>query len=238
MPGFLVKKSSKLTGRIFALASAALRGWWKSVTVASKVGWLRARLRMAPMRLRLRTAPARVRLAAAPSRARLPLAPALLRSRRPRVQPVTRTQLVAAAVTGAGIEYLLDPTAGKRRRHVLRDRGTAISRRVGRRSAQRAQYAGGMAAGAVREAASAPSADVDDRTLADRVRSELFRRADAPKDRVNVAVVDAIVYLRGEVSDREEIERLVADARSISGVRAVESMLHTPGTPAPTGGAG
>ena len=53
---------------------------------------------------------------------------------------------------------------------------------------------------------------------------------------VNVSAVDGIVYLRGEVSSNQEIERLIDDALAVTGVLRVESMLHTPGTPAPSGG--
>jgi osmotically-inducible protein OsmY len=53
-----------------------------------------------------------------------------------------------------------------------------------------------------------------------------------------VSVVDGVVYLRGEVANLDEVQHLVDDALAVTGVRGVESMLHTPGTPAPTDGAG
>lgn len=91
--------------------------------------------------------------------------------------------------------------------------------------------------GAVAEATSTPKPPADDQTLADRVRSEIFRRPDAPKDSVNVGVVDRVVHLRGEVKGPEEITRLVEDARKVPGVNDVRNLLHTPGTTAPAGGA-
>jgi osmotically-inducible protein OsmY len=157
---------------------------------------------------------------------------------------VRRTPVVAAAAAvGAGIEYLLDPADGKRRRKTLRDQALARVRHLVRRGGQQARYAQGKAQGAVHEAmAGSPSASAssrtvdDDQTLADRVRSEIYRRPDAPKGSVNVTAVDGIVHLRGEVRDAAEIERLVEDARGVRGVRTVENMLHLPGVPAPSGG--
>jgi osmotically-inducible protein OsmY len=155
---------------------------------------------------------------------------------RERSAPVHRGPAVAAAIAaGASLEYLLDPADGKRRRHVLRDKTLATGRRLARRGAQQARYAEGKAEGAVRAATSSP-APVDDQTLADRVRTEIFRRPEAPKGGVNVGVVDCVVTLRGEVEDAAQIQRLVDDARAVPGVRSVQNLLHTPGVPAPTGG--
>jgi osmotically-inducible protein OsmY len=152
---------------------------------------------------------------------------------------VARAPLVAAgALTGAGIEYFIDPTDGKRRRNDALARGAAMARRVARRGNQQARYAAGVAKGTAHEATSKPTEPADDRTLADRVRSEVFRADGAPKGSVNIGVVDGVVYLRGELSSSEEIARLIAQTRQVSGVRDVESMLHVPGVGAPNGGAG
>ena len=183
-------------------------GWIKSVKVAAQIGWLRGRLRSPRMRIS-----------------------------RPRVVSARVPEIAAAVLAGAGVEYLLDPVDGKRRRHVLRDRAFSILRRGGGRGVQQARYAQGKLQGAVHDATSAPTPPADDQALADRVRTEIFRRPDAPKGSVNVSAVDGIVYLRGEVESAAEIDRLVGEAHRIPGVRAVESLLHTPDTPAPMGGA-
>lgn len=146
-------------------------------------------------------------------------------------------KMTAAAIAGAGSAYLLDPERGKHRRHVLKDRALAAGRTLARRGSSQGRYLAGKAQGAVHQAASSPAGPTDDLTLADRVRTEIFRRPDAPKDAVNLGVVAGVVYLRGEVHDPAQIEQLVADARAVPGVRSVENLLHTPGTPAPTGGA-
>jgi osmotically-inducible protein OsmY len=158
----------------------------------------------------------------------------------PRRSTVSRTvsrapALTAAIAAGAGLQYLLDPADGRRRRRAFRDQTVAAGRHFARRGAQRARYAQGKAEGTVRAAASTPR-PADDQTLADRVRSEIFRSPDAPKGDVTVGVVDAVVTLRGELTSPEVISRLVDDTRAVAGVRSVQNLLHTPATPAPTGG--
>jgi osmotically-inducible protein OsmY len=75
--------------------------------------------------------------------------------------------------------------------------------------------------------------DYDDATLAQTVKTEIFRPADAPKGTVDVNVANGVVQLRGEVGQPEMIDELVEKARRIQGVRDVESFLHLPKTPAP-----
>jgi osmotically-inducible protein OsmY len=75
--------------------------------------------------------------------------------------------------------------------------------------------------------------DADDQTLADRVKSEIFRAADAPKGSVSVDVQAGVATLRGEVDRQEWIERLGDEAGRVDGIRGVQNLLHTPGTPTP-----
>ena len=75
--------------------------------------------------------------------------------------------------------------------------------------------------------------NADDGTLADRVRSEIFRPADAPKSGVSVDVQAGVAYLRGEVPDEQWIERFGTAARKVTGITGVKNLLHTPGTPTP-----
>jgi osmotically-inducible protein OsmY len=183
-----------------------------------------------------RAAPRRAKTGVETGRAAVQFAQNVMPRERPPAS-VHRGRAVAAAIAaGAGIEYLLDPADGKRRRHTLRDQAVAAGRRFAHRGGQRARYAVGKAQGAVRGASSTPR-PADDQLLADRVRSEIFRRPDAPKGSVNVGVVDGVVTLRGEVQDPAEIERLVSDARAVPGVHGVQNLLHAPGAPAPMGGA-
>ena len=74
--------------------------------------------------------------------------------------------------------------------------------------------------------------DMDDQTLADRVRSEIFRATDAPKGDVSVDVQAGVAYLRGTASE-EWIERFGTQARKVQGITGVKNLLHAPGTPTP-----
>jgi osmotically-inducible protein OsmY len=73
----------------------------------------------------------------------------------------------------------------------------------------------------------------DDVTLSHQVESELFRSHHDVKGRVSVNAANGVVQLRGEVDSPELIDDLVGRARSVSGVKDVENLLHTPGTGAP-----
>jgi len=75
--------------------------------------------------------------------------------------------------------------------------------------------------------------EMDDATLADRVRSEIFRDHDAPKGGVSVDVQAGVAYLRGEVAEHDWIERFGKDARKVQGITGVKNLLHAPGTPTP-----
>ena len=147
-----------------------------------------------------------------------------------------------AAATASGIaagvllEYFLDPAAGKRRRHIARDRALSRVRRGERRIVKRARraesHAFGVARRTLRARRSLPE-QLDDLTLAQKVQSELFRRAGTGKAHISVNAEDGVVFLRGTLEHDEEIERLGEAARAITGVREVENLLHAPGTPAP-----
>jgi osmotically-inducible protein OsmY len=153
-------------------------------------------------------------------------------TRRPR--RAAKAPRIAAALAGAGAQFLLDPANGKRRRRMLKDRGSSAIRGLVRQGGHRAQYLAGVAKGKAHEATATPTPPADDNTLSDRVRTEVFRRADAPKGAVNVSVVDGVVHLHGELSSLEDIERLISDARGVPGVRGVESSLHLGGVGAPS----
>lgn len=72
-------------------------------------------------------------------------------------------------------------------------------------------------------------AELDDRTLTDRVKSEIFRPADSPKGDVVVDSQAGVVNLRGSVASAELRDRLVGDASAVDGVKRVEDLLHVKG---------
>ncbi len=97
-----------------------------------------------------------------------------------------------------------------------------------------AGHAADKAKGAVATATPSPaSEDVDDKTLAHKVETEIFRAPDAPKGDVSVDVQHGVAHLRGEVADERWITRLGDEAEKVDGVKGVENLLHRPGTPAP-----
>jgi BON domain len=150
--------------------------------------------------------------------------------------------VIAAAVAGAAGEYFLDPDNGKRRRHIARDRALAAIRRpakhAAREAARKASYAEGVAKGVMHEATTKGDARdparLNDPALARKVESEIFRDRWAPKGEVDVNVESGIVYLRGELESREQIEQLIAAANAVDGVGQVRSLLHLPGQEPPS----
>jgi gas vesicle protein len=136
---------------------------------------------------------------------------------------------------GALLAYFFDPENGKRRRHVTVDRTAGVFRSGGRQAARAGRGVAAEAYGVsqkVQHLKEEPK-DFDDATLADKIRSEVFRDPDVPKGKLNVNVQNGIVQLRGEVPRADLIEELVAETRRVQGVRDVENLLHVPGAEAP-----
>jgi osmotically-inducible protein OsmY len=136
---------------------------------------------------------------------------------------------VAGAV-GLAAGYFLDPEAGRRRRHEARDRVLSLVRRGADRTRREAAYRTGQVEGkveAIKSQAGPEKPAANDQDLADRVRSQIFQPADAPKGSVNVNVENGVVYLRGEVKQPDQIRKLVEQAGSVDGVSAVENLLST-----------
>ena len=157
-----------------------------------------------------------------------------------RTARAVRVKLAAAAACGAGLgalfEYFLDPNAGRRRRRATRDRALSRLRRTERRAVRRARRAETHALGIARRTVNArrpAKAPADDVALAHKVESEVFRRAGVPKGQIDINAEAGVVFLRGVVERREDLERMEQLTRRVAGVRGVENLLHMPGTPAP-----
>ena len=75
---------------------------------------------------------------------------------------------------------------------------------------------------------------LNDAGLTRKVESIIFRPEEAPKGRVSVNAEDGVIFLRGEVETQEQIDMLVRAAEQVDGVREVRSLMHLPGTPAPS----
>jgi osmotically-inducible protein OsmY len=100
------------------------------------------------------------------------------------------------------------------------------------------RYAGqakGAVSGAVPGAGRAPAEErLNDPALARKVESEVFRDDTLPKGNISVNVEYGVVYLRGELPNREQMDELVSRTRQVDGVRAVENLTHLPNEAAPT----
>src|SRR6476646_5580777 len=138
-----------------------------------------------------------------------PQAPAALVSREePGMQGL---RLLIAGGVGAGLTYFLDPDRGRRRRVMARDRATALLRRVLKRSERLGRQATGTAYSLSRKAARLTgheSPAPNDATLAQRVRSAIFRGVHVPKGRININAECGVIVLRGEVANAQQIVAL------------------------------
>jgi osmotically-inducible protein OsmY len=145
-------------------------------------------------------------------------------------------RITGLAAVGAAAMYFFDPQDGRRRRAMAKDRTAGLFRNAWRKTERAGRGASAEAYGVTKKVThrKEKEKDLDDVTLARKVESEIFRDADSPKGQVDVNAVNGVVFLRGEVERAELIDDLVKAAKEVSGVKGVENLLHTPGTPAPT----
>lgn len=140
-----------------------------------------------------------------------------------------------AAVIGGGLAYFLDPNKGAGRRTTAKDKLFSLFGQGAQQAAQKASYYGGQAAGVVRETVphTPDNPNPDDKTLKDRVESEVSRGPAVSRANLNINVADGIVELRGEFDTQEQIDQIVEQVRQIPNVKGIHNYLHLPGTPAP-----
>ena len=133
---------------------------------------------------------------------------------------IRRRALQATALT-TGVAAVV---AGTKRANVARG-----SRRVAARLDRKLRYRAGRLRGAAYHLAGRhPDPDVTDDILADRIRSEIGpveKRLDIPH--VHVMVEDHVAVLHGDVTGESDIRALEHAILAVSGVRGVESHLHT-----------
>lgn len=85
-----------------------------------------------------------------------------------------------------------------------------------------------------RRTSSTTPKDLDDVTIARKVETEVFRSRTVDKGKIDVNVVDGVVFLRGVAKNPQQIKTLEARARAVPEVKDVQNLLHLPKTPAPT----
>ena len=143
---------------------------------------------------------------------------------------------LAACLASATVMYFADPDRGKRRRNMLRDRGLARFRRMGRGIARMWRGAAAETYGVSHRIVHlVPRAtDVaDDETLRQRIESQLFRDRHIPKGDLNITCEHGLVILRGQLDDPSDIARIEDRVRRMTDVRGIQNLLHPIGTPAP-----
>ncbi|HEY5851154.1 MAG TPA: BON domain-containing protein [Lysobacter sp.] len=142
----------------------------------------------------------------------------------------TLGSIALAFAAGALAMYLMDPNTGRRRRALIRDRGTSLGHDAEyyvRGKAKRAVHR--LKGVAARGRASLSSEPLDDDRLHDRIRARLGRFVGHPHD-VEVHVHDGWVQLKGAVAE-EEFDDLLREVSSMRGVRNLESLLRTISSP-------
>ena len=141
------------------------------------------------------------------------------------------------AAAGAALAYFFDPQSGKRRRHVTVDRIGGFFRRRGRDLGRAGRAVTSEVHGVAKKAThlrEEQKPQPNDATLTNKVESEIFRDAEIPKGDISVNAEYGVIYLRGEITDPDAMEKVVERARAVNGVRGVENLTHLPTEAAPT----
>jgi osmotically-inducible protein OsmY len=134
-----------------------------------------------------------------------------------------------AFLIGLGTAYFFDPSLGKSRRAVARDRGAKLSRRALRTAQKRARFAAGKAEGLYargRNAVTQTEVATDDATVEQRIRSEAFRDIDVSGSAIEIQVEDGVVTLTGAVASEDLVADLVQSVSKIAGVKEVAAEVR------------
>ena len=133
--------------------------------------------------------------------------------------------LLTGAGAGAALVYLFDPTDGSRRRALARDKMTRAANRTRAGLDTAAKDLANRTKGMAAAARSRFSSDqIDDRQLAERVRSQLGRVSTHPRA-IEVDARDGAITLRGPILARE-VDSVVETVGGVRGVRSVSNALE------------
>jgi hyperosmotically inducible periplasmic protein len=145
---------------------------------------------------------------------------------------LTRLSLVGAAV--GAVVYFFDPRSGKGRRSQAKDQLQAKVRRAGDQADATATHVENKVEGLVEKASQRGGEPPDDdKTLVDKIKSEVLGKTEYVGSDVVVDAVNGVVTLRGQLERAEKIDDLAAAVAAVPGVSRVENFLHPPDTPAP-----
>jgi hypothetical protein len=135
---------------------------------------------------------------------------------------------------GAVVALLFDPARGRARRARLRGQTAAVLRRVERRTQRRSRYVSHWGRGKVSRLSRRPHDEpADDRTLVDKVRSEVMGHIGAVAHSLTIDAQLGVVTVRGSGVDDAAVIELERRLRCVRGVRDVRILVHPEGTPAP-----
>lgn len=136
-----------------------------------------------------------------------------------------RSDLLAAALVGAGLVYVLDPDRGARRRGLIRDKAIRAGHKIVDGVGTTARDVENRAKGTVAELRSRlRHEEADDEVLEERVRSAIGRASSHPRA-IEVSVEDGRVTLGGAVLE-DERSRVLRTARRVRGVHGVTDQLE------------
>lgn len=137
-------------------------------------------------------------------------------------------RLAAVFAAGALAMYYMDPSTGRRRRALVRDRSVAAGHDAGDFARGKVRHTRDHMRGFMARARERLSREpVDDDQLHERIRSRLGRLVSHPGE-VHVEVSQGLVVLRGTAS-AVEIEDLVETVASMRGVHSIDNRLSAGG---------
>lgn len=133
------------------------------------------------------------------------------------------TLFASGFIAGAVTAFLLDPSRGKLRRALLRDRFSALQNQANRKGSRWSRDFKNRAEGLISELRRPMSPHVDDVTLERRVRSE-FGRIIRHTKAIRTSVTNGVVTLTGAIL-ADEVENLIKRVKSVAGVQDVVNKL-------------
>jgi hypothetical protein len=146
---------------------------------------------------------------------------------------MVKIRRTASILVGATGMYFLDPTLGRRRRAIARDKIRSRRARRQQRAQQRRSYEEGRRRGErYKQAGAGEFHRADNQSVSEHIHAVL-ERADVATGDVNVEVVDDTIRLRGQVRTEDDRSRVLSAVGAAAGSRDVESLLHLPDQPAP-----
>jgi len=141
------------------------------------------------------------------------------------MESTVRSTILGAGL-GAGLMFLLDPTRGRSRRAVVRDRLARASRRAREGYRATTKDLGNRIAGVAAEMHGRAEDDAPDpATLVARVRAELGRVASHPRA-ICVMATNGFVTLTGDVL-ADESSAIESAVRGVRGVRSVLNQMRS-----------